>query len=41
MTTYSKEIAMAFMSELQGYSPGRRIYYWFADAFGVLKPEGG
>ena len=32
---------MALMSELQYYSPGKQIYYWFADAFGVLKPEGG
>lgn len=23
------------MSELQYYSPGKQIYYWFGDAFGI------
>jgi hypothetical protein len=23
------------MSELQHHSPGRQIYYWFGDAFGI------
>jgi hypothetical protein len=32
---------MARMDELQYYSPGRWIYYWFGEAFGVLRPEGG
>jgi hypothetical protein len=30
------------MSELQYYSPGRQIYYWFGHAFGLTgKREGG
>ncbi len=25
------------MSELQYYSPGRCIYYWFGEAFGIIQ----
>lgn len=25
------------MSELQYYSPGRCIYYWFGDAYGIIQ----
>lgn len=33
---------MANMAELQYYSPGRQIYYWFGDAFGLTgKQEAG
>jgi hypothetical protein len=33
---------MMLMFELQYYSPGRQIYYWFGEAFGLTgKYEGG
>jgi hypothetical protein len=30
---------MTAMDKLQYYSPGRWIYYWFGEAFGVLIPH--
>lgn len=33
---------MTLMSELQYWSPGHRIYYWFGEAYGLTgKYEGG
>jgi hypothetical protein len=34
-----KGIFMTAMDKLQYYSPGRWIYYWFGEAFGVLIPH--